>query len=268
MTMLESPRPVAEVLLAQVDDLAGYVRRRVLDPDEVDEALQAIRVQVWRCAERYDPELGEPGAFVFGIAAKVTTWHRAQLATRRARERRLLSPQSISGTGRASEGGDGLPVVAEVKEDRTTVSDPLEVLVAAEKPGYWLRVVADAATRTEWQAIVALARHDGDQGRAAASLQVPVRTLRAARGRVQALASAAHAAQLRADENCEPEPTACVPQIGGLREMTAWLTEETATTASALGLSQGTVRNRRALARRALAVADEVRARSEPMTRQ
>ncbi|MGC0252143.1 sigma factor [Pseudactinotalea sp. Z1748] len=260
MTMLQATNPAAQVLLAEVDHLAGYVRRRVLDPGEVDEALQAIRVQVWRSAHRYDPDLGAPGAFVFGIAAKVTTWHRAGLASRRAQERGLLSSYPVDGTGCVSQDRDGRVLGVDVGADRTTVSDPLEVLLAGEGPGPWLQVVADAASHIEWRVIVALARHDGDQVRAAAALQMPVRTLRAARGRVQALALTGLAAQLRFDDGLHADPVLCVPPAGGLREIIGWLPQSAEATAAGLGLSPGTVRNRRALARRALAVAEEVAA--------
>src|SRR5690606_35402257 len=56
----------AHELVAYVDRWAGYVAARVR-PSDVDDVLQTVRETVLSRAADYDPALGEPGAWVFGI---------------------------------------------------------------------------------------------------------------------------------------------------------------------------------------------------------
>ncbi|MGI0520228.1 hypothetical protein ABY45_06655, partial [Microbacterium maritypicum] len=56
----------AHKLAAYVDRWVGYVAARVRSAD-VDDVLQTVRETVLSRAADYDPALGEPGAWVFGI---------------------------------------------------------------------------------------------------------------------------------------------------------------------------------------------------------
>ena len=146
----------AELLAAASSDMAAfeqlyrrYVRRvaafaagRLPCPEDVADAVALTFVRLLDAAERYDPDRGEPQAFVFGIAANVVR----ELHRGGSRRRALVSKLA----GRDLLDGDDIERMdAAIDAARTAgrVIDALDGVPAGEQA--MVRLVADGRTPSE-----------------------------------------------------------------------------------------------------------------------
>lgn len=232
-------------LIGEVDRLGRYVQSRMWGfPSEVDNVLQESRLSVWRCADRFDPALGAPEQFVFGVVSRVTSKEIGRLL-----RQPITTPiEDISWS--VSDGKDVLDVLVDEYEDLTQEDRVTE----------WITLVADAASEIEWAAVTALHRFDGDTAEAANYLGMGVGTLRAARGRVRTLVRTARAALEMLELGMVPVASSCVPTEGGMRDILPYIDScpSTQVAAEALGIAEGVYRTRRALARRAVDLVERI----------
>jgi len=235
---------LTETLISEVDQLRRYVQGRMWGfPSEVDNVLQEARVSVWRCADRFDPLLGAPEQFVFGIVSRVTSKQISRL---------LRQPITTPIEDVSWSVTDGTDVLDELV-------DEYEQLTQEHRVTEWITLVADAASEIEWAAVTALHRYDGDTAEAAAHLGLSVGTLRAARGRVRALVRTTRAALEMLELGMVPIAELCVPAEGGLRDVLPYIDScPTRSAAETLGIAEGVYRTRRALARRAIFLIEHI----------
>jgi RNA polymerase sigma-70 factor (ECF subfamily) len=104
------------------DDLYAYVAGLLRDPAAAEEVTAAAFERAYRKRHRFDPERGEPRAWLFGIARNAAL----DELRRRGREAELSAePADLHSSG-AAEG-------AERSERRLAVSAALERLAAGER---------------------------------------------------------------------------------------------------------------------------------------
>lgn len=226
----ESTAVSAHELAAFVDRWLGYVAARVR-PCDVDDVLQTVRETVLARAVDYDPALGEPGGWVFGIVRVTVRAARRGQAVEYAR------------TG-ASEVDDTLPAAG------VGAGDPLAFLVEHRDVVEWARLVATAATPFEWRVIVAFAKTEGTSADVAKELDTQPSTVRAARARVAALTRTALTALMARDDDAPVTLERCVPADGGYADLLPYRSADEISSADALGISRPAFRTRRAMLRR------------------
>lgn len=220
----------AHELVAYVDRWVGYVAARVR-PSDVDDVLQTVRETVLSRAAYYDPTLGEPGAWVFGIV---------RVTVRAARRGEAVEYARTGG----QEIDDSVPATA------LQAGDPLAFLVEHRDVVEWARLVAAAATPFEWRVIVAFAQTEGTSAEVAKELGTQPSTVRAARARVAALTRTALTALMARDDAVPVTLERCVPADGGYADLLPYRSAEEGESAAALGISRPAFRTRRAMLRR------------------
>jgi len=224
-------------LTALVDRWARYVRSRVRACD-VDDVLQSVRETVLRRISDYDPSVGEPGAWVFGVVRVTVGAFRRMTAIEYVRQ-----GVEVDDTVRAAGSGAG---------------DPLAFLIENRDVIEWARLVAEAATAFEWRVVVAFAKTEGTSAEVAVELGTQPSTVRAARARVAALARTALVAIDNRDEGLPITLERCVPCDGGYSDVLPYRTADETLAAEALGISRVAFRTRRAMLRRLEGLVHEV----------
>lgn len=220
----------AHKLAAYVDRWVGYVAARVR-PNDVDDVLQTVRETVLSRAAHYDPALGEPGAWVFGIV---------RVTVRAARRGEAVEYARTGG----HEVGDTIPAAG------ADAGDPLAFLVEHRDVVEWARLVAAAATPFEWRVIVTFAKTEGTSADVAKELGTQPSTVRAARARVAALTRTAMTALMARDDDAPVTLERCVPADGGYADLLPYRSADEGDSADALGISRPAFRTRRAMLRR------------------
>jgi RNA polymerase sigma-70 factor (ECF subfamily) len=95
------PDAFAEFYRRRVGSLVSFAARRCASPEEVADLVASTFVIVIESAHTYDPDRGEPGAWLLGIAANIHAgtlrkrW-RERLAAERLSGRRLLQPDDYA----------------------------------------------------------------------------------------------------------------------------------------------------------------------------
>jgi len=128
-----------------VDRVTGFAARRCASAEDVADAVAQTFVRLLGAAPSYDPERGEPGAFVFGITANVVR----DLHRRRARQRALIS--RLTGlAGRDLLDDDDIERI-EAAIDAARIADQVPAALAAVPAGEqeMVRLVADGRTPGE-----------------------------------------------------------------------------------------------------------------------
>ena len=229
--VLEDPDTTAELLL-QVESMRGYaVNQLSARPDEVDAVLQEVRETVWRKADSYDPQLGNPSRFVFGVTRNIV--HRHQ--------------QPMTAT---EELPDELPAPTE--------QDVLAGLVRRFDLHRWISLVADFVGYQEWDVITDLAFEGGSCEVIAARHKISPRQLRTVRDHVAHVTYTVRAALAALDLQLPHTGSVlinCLPPSGGYREAAEHLEEPGPVLAKRLGIHPGAARSRLAIARRLLTIA-------------
>lgn len=234
--MEEKNETITATLLRHVDGWKGYVAARVATAD-IDDVLQSAREVLVRHAADYDRELGEPGAFVFGVVRNMT-----KVARRTAARSPLSVAEVRDAEDAASRGGALGDPAAYVSETRDASS------------AGWLSIVADAATPFEWSVVVTLVETESSSAHVAELMGVTSSTVRAASGRVAALARTARFAIERCESGQPATLEDCAPREGGYAAAAKYLSVAPKVASVALGVTEGTFRNRRALLHRLGAV--------------
>lgn len=225
---------VTKQLVAEADRLRGYVARRMWGyQSEVDDVMQVARMRLWRSSSAYDPARGGLKTFARRVVANVVT-----------DELRRLQREPRS---------DPLPEWVHDEQP-----GPLADLIDEFSRNRLIRLIADHSSQIEWDVFSALVRRDGDARAAAAQLGLPLRTVGAARERVRVLVRTAIAAFGAVDAGADASAAACLPAVGGVREVAEVFDMSTPRAARQLAITIGVFRTRRALVRRSLVLAAEI----------
>lgn len=120
-----------------VDEYGGLIyrlARRYLDraPGDVDDAVQEVFFEVWRCADRYDPSKGSEPAFVATIAHRRLTDHQ------RAHKSRHTAP--LLGTIVDVKATARLDRLAN-RDEAARVARAMDQLPEDERRALWLSIV-------------------------------------------------------------------------------------------------------------------------------
>lgn len=223
-------------LLRSVDEMRPFVLYRIGHrPTDVDIILQTVRETVWHRAGSFDPALGTPSAFVFGI-------------TRNIVRSELRKP---------------VPELVELPEnlESSTNQDPLAILLRRFDANRWMGLVVDFVGPSDWAVISELALSDGDIEGVAAEHQLSGRGLRTVRDRVCLTALTVRAALAAADANLPLTGSVivrCVPERGGMREVAEMIRDDADTIAARLQIHAGSARARIATVKRLLTIARTV----------
>ena len=217
-------------LVAFVDRWVGYVAARVR-PCDADDVLQTVRETVLSRASDYDPALGEPGGWVFGIV---------RVTVRAARRVQAVEWARTD----TNELDDTIPTAG------AGAGDPLAFLVEHRDVVEWARLVATAATPFEWRVIVAFAQTEGTSADVAKVLNTQPSSVRSARARVAALTRTALTAIMARDDDAPVTLEQCVPEDGGYADLLPYRSADEVSSADALGISRPAFRTRRAMLRR------------------
>jgi DNA-directed RNA polymerase specialized sigma24 family protein len=236
--------PDAGELVELVSGWSEYVRARV-HPSDVDDVLQTVRETVLGRAETYDARRGEPGAWVFGVV---------RVCVKAARRVHAVACEREA----AAALDENLPAAAAV------YGDPLAYVVEYCDALEWAHLVAEAATPFEWQVIVTFAETEGSAVDVAASLRVPITTVRSARDRVAVLTQTARTALDARDFGVPITLHGCVPSAGGFAALLPYRDADEVHAAAALGIAVSTFRKRRALVTRLQQLVDEIASTSSP----
>ncbi|WP_240977930.1 sigma-70 family RNA polymerase sigma factor [Planctomonas sp. JC2975] len=227
--------PVIDDLLFIVDDLRGYVAHHLPShPGDIEAVLQEVRETVWRKADTYDPDLGNPSRFVFGITRNIV--HRYQC--------RHTSTDELP---------DELPAPPD--------EDILAGLVHRFDLHRWISLVADFVGVEEWEIITDLAFESGNTQTIAARHDITPRRLRTVRDHVSHVTYTVRAALAAIDLDLPRTGSLlinCLPPAGGFREAAEHLDDSGAELAERLGIHPGSARSRIAITKRLLTIAQIV----------
>jgi DNA-directed RNA polymerase specialized sigma24 family protein len=223
------------VLLKAVDDMRGYVIHQLpARPEDVDAVLQETREIVWRKASSFDPALGNPSRFVFGITRNIV--HRYHYRHTDTEELPEVVP-AVRGT------------------------DVLAGLVHRFDLHRWISLVADFVGVEEWEVITDLAFESGDSEVVAQRHQITLRHLRSIRDHVSHVTFTVRAALTAVDLQLPRTGTLlinCLPPTGGFRETAEHLDDSGPVLAARFGIHPGSARARIATTKRLLTIAQIV----------
>ena len=232
---IDTVHDATSVLLEAVDDVRGYVVHQLPGrPEDVDAVLQETRETVWRKADTFDPALGNPSRFVFGITRNIVHRYHYQ----------HTDTEELPDNQPAAQG-----------------TDVLAGLVHRFDLHRWISLVADFVGVEEWEIITDLAFEDGDVETIAARHQISVRRLRTIRDHVCHVTYTVRAALAVLDSNLPRTGTrliGCLPPAGGYRETAEHLDEPGPVLARRLGIHPGSARARIAVTKRLLTIAQIV----------
>jgi RNA polymerase sigma factor (sigma-70 family) len=91
------PRAFEAFYRRHVRGVVSFAARRCSTPEEAADLVAATFVEVIESAERYDPERGEPAAWLLGIAANVLAGRRRRDGRERAAIERLSGRRLLDG---------------------------------------------------------------------------------------------------------------------------------------------------------------------------
>lgn len=223
-------------LIREVDSMRSFVvytiGRRAIDPDDV---MQKIRETVWHRARTYDPAVGTPNAFVFGVTRNVL---RDEL--RRRTEVKLALFDELGSL---------------------VQSDPLTLMVERYDVHRWMGLTAEFVSPLDWAVVSQLALTDGNTARVCAERDLAPRRLRTIRDRVFLTAHTVRAALAAVDAGLPITGAVmvrCLPDQGGLREAARMLEKSPLAIAKTLDIHPGSARARIARAKRLIYIAHTV----------
>ncbi|MBP2437898.1 RNA polymerase sigma factor [Microbacterium amylolyticum] len=204
--------------------------RSKVGPVHADDVLQDIREVLLVHADRYDPDRGDLGGFVFGVVRNVIRKSEQDLYRRAARQ--LDSDSRFS---------------VDQLEQTTPLFDPIEALGENAAAEEWVRVASDAATDFEWAVVVALVETEGTSADVAKLLDASPSAVRMAVGRVAAIVRTTRAAIALRDDGLPVTLEASIPVEGGFAAMLPYRAASEVEGSKALGIAATSFRGRRSV---------------------
>lgn len=224
-------------LLSAADAWRPFLLRRLGDPNRADEAVQLVREQVWLARTRFDPTLGSPRVWVGGFARMIAL---AQLRAQR-----------------------NSPEVTDVSWDTIGVGADQHPVNSLDDHRQLLNLIARHVPADDWEAASTHAFARSTANAEARSLGMTVDAYRAALQRVQGTAETVRAVVALVDGGGAVSREilkACVSPRLGVADVVPWMdVPDAAKQVSAeLKVSVAVARNRLAIARKLLAIAEAV----------
>lgn len=124
---------VAKYFATSQPQLRAFVRALIFNPSDVDDVLQDIAVVAIEKAQRFDPEQGDAGAWVMGIARKRVLKYLEKTKRQQLRFSEELVDTLASATVRAPDSGDCLDALEHCLN--TLNRSKRELLIRRHAPG-------------------------------------------------------------------------------------------------------------------------------------